>query len=89
MPTRAKIRSVIAKLEKQRKDLKEIISVLREVSDLNSGGVPDLSLNEHEKRILEEALHRTDGNQTEAARILKVSRDKVRYKMAKHGLQRR
>ena len=63
--------------------------MLREVSDLSPQGVPDLSLNDHEKRLLAEALHRADGNQTEAARILKVSRDKVRYKMAKHGLRRK
>ena len=34
VPTRAKIRGIIAKLEKQRRDLKEIISALREISDL-------------------------------------------------------
>ncbi|MBV9768435.1 MAG: hypothetical protein JOZ32_02590 [Bryobacterales bacterium] len=27
------------------------------------------------------ALHRADGNQSDAARILKISRDQVRYKM--------
>lgn len=89
MPTRAKVRDIIAKLEKQRSDLKEIISVLREISDLSPQGVPDLSLDDHEKRLLTEALHRTEGNQTEAARILRVSRDKLRYKMTKHGLDRK
>jgi DNA-binding NtrC family response regulator len=89
VPTRAKIRGIISKLEKQRSDLKEIISVLREISHLSPQGVADPSLDDHEKRLLTEALHRTEGNQTEAARILKVSRDKVRYKMAKHGLNRK
>jgi DNA-binding protein Fis len=88
VPRRTKIRSIIAKLEKQRHELKEIVSVLREISDLSPQGVRDLSLNDHEKRLLWEALHRVDGNQSEAARILKISRDKVRYKIAKHGLKR-
>lgn len=88
MPTRAKIKSIVAKLEKQRRDLKEIIAALHEIYDLSPQGGADLSLDDHEKRILAEALRRSEGNQTQAARILKVSRDKVRYKMAKHGLRR-
>ena len=47
-----------------------------------------LSLDEFEKRLVAEALERAGGNQTKAAHILHVSRDKVRYKMAKHGLGR-
>lgn len=87
MTTRAKIKGIVAKLEKQRRDLKTIIASLREISHLSPPGTPHLSLNDHEKRILAEALHRADGNQSEAARILKVSRDIVRYKIAKHGLK--
>jgi len=89
VPTQARIRGIIAKLEKQRRDLKEIIGALREISDLTPHGVRDLSLNNNEKRLVSEALHRAEGNQTEAARILKVSRDQVRYKIAKHGLKRK
>jgi DNA-binding NtrC family response regulator len=89
MPTRAKIRTVIAKLEKQRAELKDIITALRQVADAPNLPGAYLSLDDHEKHVLEDALHRTDGNQSEAARMLKVSRDKVRYKMAKHGLKRR
>jgi DNA-binding protein Fis len=89
VPTRARITGIIAKLEKQRRDLKQIITALREIGDLSPHNVSDLSLNDHEQRLLSEALHRTEGNQTEAAGILKISRDKVRYKMAKHGLKRK
>jgi len=71
MPSRAKIRGIIAKLEKQRRDLKEIITALREIRDLSPKGASDLSLNDHEKRLLSEALHRAEGNQSEAARITK------------------
>ena len=88
MSTQAKIRRIITKLEKQRNDLKEIVDALRELSDL-SPGVRDLSLNDHEKRLVSEALYRAEGNQSKAARILQVSRDKIRYKIAKHGLKRK
>lgn len=87
MPSRREIRTIIATLEKQRAELKEIISALRQIADHPSGPVPDLSLNDHEKRLVEEALHRTAGNQTHAANVLKISRDTMRYKMAKHGLK--
>jgi DNA-binding NtrC family response regulator len=36
-----------------------------------------------------EALERVGGNQTKAAQILHVSRDKIRYKMNKHGLRQK
>jgi DNA-binding protein Fis len=81
-----KIASVIAKLEKQQRDLGEIVTALREISDLGWERLSDLSWDEHEKRLLLEALQDAGGNQTEAARILKISRDKIRYKLVKHGL---
>ncbi len=39
-----------------------------------------------ERRFVEEALERTDGNQTEAARLLSISRDQLRYRLEKYGL---
>jgi DNA-binding NtrC family response regulator len=83
MPTEAEIRGIIAKIEKQCRDLNEIVIALREIGDLSPQGVHDRSLNDHEKRLLSEALRRI----SEAARILQVSRDKLRYKMAEHGLR--
>ena len=44
------------------------------------------SLDEHEKLLLTDALERACGNQSEAARILRISRDRIRYKMAKYNL---
>jgi len=41
---------------------------------------------EHEKGLLADALERAGGNQSEAARILRISRDRMRYKMAKYNL---
>ena len=45
------------------------------------------SLEDHEKELLADALARANGNQSEAARILKISRDRMRYKMAKYNLR--
>ena len=44
------------------------------------------SLEEQERRLLDEALKKTGGNQSEAARVLRISRDTLRYRMKKHGL---
>jgi DNA-binding NtrC family response regulator len=40
----------------------------------------------HEKRLLSEALEKANGNQSQAARELRIGRDALRYKMRKHGL---
>ena len=45
------------------------------------------SLEDHEKELLASALEQAGGNQSEAARILRISRDRMRYKMAKHNLR--
>ena len=45
------------------------------------------SFDDHEKELLVDALVRSGGNQSEAARILKISRDRMRYKMAKYELR--
>lgn len=45
-----------------------------------------LALGEIEKIILIEALEKVNFNQSEAAKLLKISRDQVRYKMKKFGL---
>ncbi len=39
-----------------------------------------------ERRFVEEALERTHGNQTEAAELLSISRDQLRYRLEKYGL---
>ncbi len=40
----------------------------------------------HEKQLIEDALTRANGNQSQAARSLRIGRDALRYKMRKHGL---
>ena len=44
------------------------------------------SFEEREKWLLADALEQAGGNQSEAARILRISRDRMRYKMAKYNL---
>jgi transcriptional regulator with PAS, ATPase and Fis domain len=41
---------------------------------------------EHEKHLIAEAMARANGNQSQAARALRIGRDALRYKMRKHGL---
>ena len=45
-----------------------------------------LSFEEHEKQLLTSALDKAGGNQSQAARILRIGRDALRYKMKKYGL---
>jgi DNA-binding NtrC family response regulator len=45
-----------------------------------------MSLLEHERRLLVQALHTAGGNQTQAARLLRITRDTMRYKMKKFNL---
>jgi transcriptional regulator with PAS, ATPase and Fis domain len=46
-----------------------------------------VSFDDHEKSLLADALERASGNQSEAARLLRISRDRLRYKMAKYNLR--
>ena len=46
----------------------------------------DETFEAHEKRLLAEALEKANGNQSQAARDLRIGRDALRYKMRKHGL---
>ncbi len=55
--------------------------------DSQSAPVTPISFDDHEKGLLAEALERSGGNQSEAARILRISRDRLRYKMAKYNLR--
>src|SRR5262245_7504596 len=50
-----------------------------------SNAAPE-SLEENERRLVLEALERVGGNQSQAARILRIGRDALRYKMKKFQL---
>lgn len=44
------------------------------------------SLESHERVLLVDAMERSGGNQSQAARLLRIGRDALRYKLKKHGL---
>jgi len=46
-----------------------------------------LSLEDNERSLLARALEKTSGNQTQAARLLRITRDTLRYKMKKFNLR--
>ena len=81
-----RIKTVIAKLERQQRDLKEILALLRQIEADPPRFGRKASLDDSEKRLVAKALAQAGGNQTEAARLLQVSRDRLRYKIAKHRL---
>jgi len=47
----------------------------------------ELSFDEQERRVIEQALDKAGGNQVHAARMLGITRDKLRYKIKKHSLK--
>jgi DNA-binding NtrC family response regulator len=47
----------------------------------------ELSFEDHERDLLVGALQKANGNQSQAARLLRISRDRMRYKMAKYNLK--
>jgi DNA-binding NtrC family response regulator len=53
-----------------------------------AGEVPNLDLPQIERAAVLQALERTDWNVTQAARVLGISRDTLRYRIEKHGLSR-
>src|ERR1035438_5528705 len=53
-------------------------------TDLPTDG---LSLEDNERNLLARALEKTNGNQTQAARLLRITRDTLRYKMKKFNLR--
>jgi two-component system, NtrC family, response regulator AtoC len=46
-----------------------------------------MSLEDNERSLLARALEKTNGNQTQAARLLRITRDTLRYKMKKFNLR--
>ncbi len=66
-------------------DLPERLVRLHSTPVTNTEDAPT-ALAEQERRLLEEALRASGGNQSEAARRLKIGRDALRYKMKRYEL---
>jgi DNA-binding NtrC family response regulator len=58
-------------------------------TDFTQLDIPDsgLSLQEVERVLIQKALRKTNGNQTQAARLLGISREKLKYRMKKLQIQ--
>jgi len=48
---------------------------------------PGMSLDEYEQEIIREALKRADGNKSQAARLLGLTRNALRYRLTQMGLE--
>lgn len=55
-------------------------------TNVSANSSRSVSLEDQERRAIEEALSNTNGNQSEAARMLGIGRDALRYKMKKFSL---
>jgi DNA-binding NtrC family response regulator len=83
----SKIKAVIVKLEKQRRALDQAIAALRGIeARIAIKTDPPGSFDDHEKNLIVNTLKETGGNRSEAARILRIGRDRLRYKMTKYKL---
>jgi DNA-binding NtrC family response regulator len=51
------------------------------------GASDGMSLADQERRLVVQALENVGGNQTQAARLLRITRDTLRYKMKKFNLR--
>jgi DNA-binding NtrC family response regulator len=50
--------------------------------------LPDgLTLDQYEQEIIKEALRRADGNKSQAARLLGLTRNALRYRLTQMGLE--
>ena len=63
----------------------------RDYLDLDTSFTPNSSLDtllgDVEKKMIEKALRTTNGNKTEAARLLGITLRSLRYRLAKHELE--
>ena len=46
-----------------------------------------MTLDQYEQEIIREALHRADGNKSQAARLLGLTRNALRYRLTQMGLE--
>jgi two-component system response regulator AtoC len=56
-------------------------------NNLQSGSSVSMTLDEAEKALIENALSQSNGNVSEAARLLRITRMTIRYRMDKHGIR--
>jgi transcriptional regulator with PAS, ATPase and Fis domain len=90
MTKNMKLKRAIRTLERQRREITEILRILRH---LDKFGVnrPDhtISLDDFDKHLVQNALRQANDNKSEAARLLNITRDRLRYKVTKYRLNQK
>ena len=69
-----------------RLDISPVISAASPVTDSTPFPPPGMTLEQFEDEIIREALRRANGNKSQAARLLGLSRNALRYRLAKIGV---
>ena len=73
--------------ERERLEPEDFTTLTRSVASASFKLPPEgLNLDEVERQLLVQALERANGNQTQAAQLLGINRDQVRYRIEKFGL---
>ena len=73
-------------------DVSDLPAYLQNTAGAEAAAAPsahspgNMSFEEHERTLIARALEETRGNQAKAARLLRIGRDALRYKMKKHNL---
>jgi transcriptional regulator with GAF, ATPase, and Fis domain len=62
------------------------LKIFAEEPDQNNSIFDSLSLEECEKKMLEHALLKSNGNVAKAARMLNIGYEKIRYRIRKFGI---
>ena len=74
-------------MDRQRLEPDDFTTLTRSVAATSFKLPPEgLDLEEVERQLLTQALERANGNQTQAAQLLGINRDQVRYRIEKFGL---
>jgi transcriptional regulator with PAS, ATPase and Fis domain len=74
-------------MDRERLEPEDFTTLTRSVAATSFKLPPEgLDLEEVERQLLTQALERANGNQTQAAQLLGINRDQVRYRIEKFGL---
>jgi DNA-binding NtrC family response regulator len=67
-------------------EIRKVSHARKQERALPTVGAEGVVLEDVERKLIVEAMERSSGNQSKAARLLGVSRDTLRYRLKKHGL---
>ena len=73
-------------VETAKRDIYAEVTTLVEQLE-KSGSTDGVNLEDVERQLLTQALERANGNQSQAAQLLGINRDQVRYRIEKFGLK--